>query len=376
MTGLPDGCYFNLDFAAYHAERRLSASGICNLLISPATFWARSWLNADRDDDDTPARIAGRAYHCAKLEPDKFLSLYARAPSKDDFPDAPITHADIKAALKDLGRNQTVGGNESVLEAAHRLRDAGYEGPIWHLELEAFEAEHGNKTPLGGELFDRIVASSEQLRLDPDIGRLLEDGFPEVSILWTSKSGTKWKARLDWLSASHIADLKTFENAMGKPLHQCLADAVRFNRYYIPGVLYWQALELVRQGQVFICGAHTAAQSVLVADIQKADAPLEYWWVFQEKGGIPNVLARQFRMTAEAHPHHLYQAPDDESRAEFAKKLRRPSMLFNKAVAEIEHAERLYRQAMEVWGEAEPWGAMVPVGEIGDDDFSPFWLEQ
>ncbi len=372
-----DGVYFDLDESQYHALPRLSASGVCNLLVSPATFWARSWLNPEREDEDTAARIAGRAYHVAKLEPHRFADLYARAPSKDDYPDAPITHADIKAALKDMGRNQTAGAGESVIEAAHRLRNAGYEGPIWHLELEAFETQHGGKTALGGKLFDQIIHDAERLRQDPDIGRLLENGFPEVSILWTSKTGTKWKARLDWLSVSHIADLKTFENSMGKPLDQCLSDAVRFNRYYIPGVIYWQAVELIRSGKLVIADDDvTSRAGDLVNALTLSDAPLEYWWIFAEKGGVPNVLARQFRMTAEAHPHHLYQAPDAESRAEFAKKLRKPSALFNKAVAEIDHAERLYRQAMEVWGEAEPWGAMVPVGEIGDDDFNPRWLEE
>ncbi len=30
---------------------------------------------------------------------------------------------------------------------------------------------------------------------------------------------------------------------------------------------------------------------------------------------------------------------------------------------------------MDIWGPDEPWGAMLPVGEIGDEDFPPYFLE-
>ena len=49
---LEDGIYFDLDEDQYHAEERLSASGICNMLVSPPTFWANSWLNPDKDELD------------------------------------------------------------------------------------------------------------------------------------------------------------------------------------------------------------------------------------------------------------------------------------------------------------------------------------
>jgi hypothetical protein len=89
---------------------------------------------------------------------------------------------------------------------------------------------------------------------------------------------------------------------------------------------------------------------------------------------VPNTLARQFRMTLEAHPHYAYQAPTDESRAELIKKLERPSLLMRKAELELEDCVRRYHECFDIWGDA-PWGHMRPVDEVGDEDFSPFWLE-
>ena len=375
---LPDGIYADMAEGTYHALPRLSASGVCNLLISPATFWANSWLNDERGDDDTPARILGRAAHIARLEPHRFASLYRRKFDKADMPEgALMTHEDIKAQLAALGLPATQG-KEGVLGAAKRLEAAGYPGPIWHTAYERWELEddfHDQKILLPGGAYDDIIDSSERVHQDPDISRLLKDGLPEVSVLWTWR-GVQWKCRIDWLAAGWMADLKTFENSMGKNLDQCVADAVRYNRYYVQARLYWHCYEAIRRGDLALQDYTDASKAGdLVKAIQSLNTPAEWWWVFVEKK-VPNVLARQFRMTLDAHPHHLYQAPDDESREEFRKKLERPSGLAMKADAEIAHAAATYTQCMEVWGTEEPWGALVPVGEIGDEDFNPHWLEQ
>ena len=83
-----DGIYFNLPEAEYHALRRLSASGIKNILISLPTFWAKSWMNpevADSDDKDTNAQILGRAYHAAIFEPETLADRYAGEPDLNEL---------------------------------------------------------------------------------------------------------------------------------------------------------------------------------------------------------------------------------------------------------------------------------------------------
>lgn len=370
---LADGLYTNLPEAAYHAERRLSASGICNILISPATFWARSWMNPDRKDDDTPARVLGRAYDVATLTPDSFADRYVRGLDKEEAEagDVLMTHHEIKEEFRARDMPMSKAG-EDVLAAARRLRAVGFEGDIWHLMLEEWEEARGDREALPPELFDRVVDEAERIHQDPDISKLLSGGASQVSVLWTDAAGLKWKVRFDYLAPGFAVDLKTFGNARGVRLDQCVADAVRFNRLYVQARLYWTVAERIRSGDIV---AADAAGTELIRRIMDGP-PMEWWWIFRETGGVPNVLARQFRLTAEMHPHHLYQAPDPNSAADYLKKLEKPSGLALKADAEIKMAVSIYRQAMEVWGEAEPWGALQPVGEIGDEDFNPHWLEE
>ena len=78
-NNLPDGIYFDLPMEAYLGIERLSATGLQLLCASPAAFWAKSWLNpekADEDEEETKAQQLGKAYHCARLEPDRFHDAY------------------------------------------------------------------------------------------------------------------------------------------------------------------------------------------------------------------------------------------------------------------------------------------------------------
>lgn len=379
---IADGIYFSLPEATYHKLPRLSASGISNLMVSPATFWARSWMNPEKEEDEAPthAQILGRAYDVAFLEPDRFSELFVRLVDPEDFELS--THAAIKAKLKELGAPQTKEG-EGVLEAAFRLRDLGYGKPIYHIAKEAQDdnIKQTGRTPIRGDYFDQVISDAERLHADETIQQLVAGGFAQVSILWTDEAGIRWKTRLDYLSPEAIIDLKSFENGSNKPVDRCIADAVRYNRYYIPAFIYWQAVERLRasadvQRATFLRDA-TPNQQRLIGEICNGErGPLEFWWVFIEKSGVPNILARQFRMTTDPHPHHLYQAPDADSREAFRLKMQRPARLVEKARLEVENAVRTYRSAMDVWGTEQPWGSLQPVGEIGDEDFAPYWLEE
>lgn len=374
---MEDGIYFGLDQADYHRIPRLSGSGVQNLIVSPGTFWADSWLNPlreeeEEDGDPTPAQIAGRAYHAARLEPDLYRQVYYRGLNIKEYPDALTTHTQIKAELVALGEKP---GSDKVLEAAKRLRAAGYPGPIKHLLEEELQAGKEDwQIELPWRLFDQIAADMAALESNAEILPLLHEGESEVSVLWTDEKGVKWKARFDRLQLRRVVDLKTFDNSRGKILEQCLYDAVQYNRYYLQAYVYWTAAELIRAGKLAIKKCQSQAQKDLIAEIRQSPDPFEYWWIWQEKGGIPNVLARKLRLTEEAHPSHLHQAPDEKSRKALADKLRRPSMIWEKARIEVTAMRDRFLECMEIWPEG-PWGALVPIAEIDDEGFNPRWLE-
>lgn len=377
---LEDGIYFQLPETEYHALPRLSASGCNNLLTSPATFWADSWLNPEKvkedeatEDEKTAAQIVGSAYHTARLEPHRFDDLYVCEPDPDDYPKALMNGTQIGEALAELGQAKKRAG-ETVVEQAARLYAAGYKGHIWPLIKDDWEEQRGERFGLKPKVYREIKRDMERLHSNTDISPFLTGGQAEVSILWTDKNGTRWKCRIDYLKPRHIVDLKTFENSFRKNLEQCVIDAVRFNRYYVPAYVYWCAAEEVRAGKLPIRKVQNAAQKDLIEQIRESQDPFEFWWIFQEKGGVPNVLARQLQMTAATHPHYLFQAPDEAGRELLKELMKSPSRIWDKAKIEVEHAEKLFRQCLDIWG-AEPWGAMNPVSRIDDESFSSFFLE-
>lgn len=380
---MEDGIYFGLDDKDYFALERFSASGAAAMLISPATFWAQSWLNPvkvqEREEEAekvTAAQIAGKAYHRARLEPEIYQRTYVRSINPAEYPGILTTHTAIKEQLKELGEAQTKTG-ENVLGAAYRLRATGYDKPILHIledQLRSDMEEH--QIEVSWMLFDQIAADMAAMHGNREVAPHVTNGQSEVTILWTDKAGVKWKARLDYLQARSITDVKTFANARGKELEQCIYDDIAYNRYYMQAHVYWTAAELIRTSDLQIKKMQNQAQQDLIDAIRASEDPFEYWWIFQEKGGVPNVLARKLRLTAEVHPHYLAAAPTPETRKALQKKLQRPSMIWKKAELEVRAARDRFVSHQEIYPRGEPWGAMVPVAEIDDEGFNRFWLEK
>ena len=118
------GVYFNMSFDEYRAIKCLNASGIKELNISETDFWARSWMNpeADRIDDDTRAKIEGRAYHKRILEgKEAFYKEYALA--YEDSGDSMILrgNAEMKTALERIGIKGLSGkSSESLSDLVYK----------------------------------------------------------------------------------------------------------------------------------------------------------------------------------------------------------------------------------------------------------------
>ena len=378
---LPDGVYFDLPADAYHNIRRLSTSGIQRMTVSPATFWAESWLNPDRKPEDetiTKARLLGRCYHTARLEPEKLDLEYARAPDKADFPaeDAVYTATDIEAALVELGQPKTQKG-ELVADKAQRLEDAGFAGTIWPLEQARFQRRLAGRIPIPAKDWDEIVIDMKRLRQNAEIAALLTGGFAEVTVLWTDANGIAMKARLDYLAVAHWTDFKTFANPRRKLLLDAISDAFRYDRYYTQAVNYREAVELIRAGVLTTAGEATDDQRRLIHEIAGNPAPLDCWYVFQEKGGVPNILARRFKFF-HVIPSMERQSTgiDDEHRRRVEELASTPTKIHYKGKHEIAAAKRNYLAYQEIYEPGEPWFPINPVGELGDDDFNRFWLDE
>ena len=399
---LSNGIYFGIPFEEYDALNRLSKTRLKQILVSPADFWADSWLNPNPQrltpEQERRRKIAlllGKAYHCARLEPDDFHNRYVREISQADFAEVEgflATGKDMGAKLEELGLKKS----GSVSEQARRLRDEGdiSSDLIWQLQLETWDNDRGDRIALPAEAFDQIIIDMDRLASVPSVHAALSEGCAEVSIIYDCpETGLPMKARLDWLRADGWAEFKSFANPNGKPVEQCILDAIRFNRYYIDVAAYHEAVEAIRLDDLpVICHraepptpeqAEADRAMLLMVDALKAHAgPLPHKLIFQQKGGVPNVLSRELRLFE--NPYRAVEELRSDNatadRIERAEKFAamatvQPTMLMMKARAEIKRAKRTFIGYCEIYAPGEPWLPFEPHAEISDLDFHPNWLE-
>lgn len=384
---IEDGIYFALPMEVYRNVPRLGAGSLVDLNKSPGDFWAGSWLDPDRkeekDEEQKKWQIVGSAYHCARLEPDEFEKRYCRKPCKADFAEQAAAHGacwngtEVGEQLAELGETKKRAG-EAVGDQALRLEGTGYAGVIWPLVDSRFQAQLGDRTPLDADVWDEIARDMERLRSCRAIASKFTDaGASEVSVFWVDENNIARKARFDRLEFDHWLDFKTFANSQGKRLEQAINDAIRFNRYYITAASYYDAAEAVRTAGLQIRGVATEAERDLIARIQIKPEHLDCWFIFQQKSGVPNLLARRFRFfdVPQSIEDSWDTGASDEAKARGHEATRRPTQIYQKGRTEIDYAKRLFALYSEVYQPGEPWAPIDQEGDVSDLDFNPNWLE-
>jgi hypothetical protein len=387
-----DGIYFGLPMEVYLDVPRLGASDLQALNVSPGDFWHGSWLNPDKgspDDEDDPDAekkkkylLIGEAYHCARLEPDEFANRFCREPCRADYADQAREHGacwtgkDIETQLAALGQPKKATSDNGVADQARRLHRAGYEGVIWPLIKADFEFQMGSLKRLPAKVWDEIICDMERLRGSAAIADKLK-GEPEVSVFWHDRNGIPRKARFDNLDVGHWAELKTFDNSRGKRLPNAIADVVRFYRYYVTAAAYLEASEAIRSGLIQIVGEATDRQREIIAKIQIKPEIQDCWFIFQQKGGIPNTLARKFIFydVPPAIENSWDTGASDEAKARGHAATSRPTQIYQKGLNEIAYAKQMFVMYSEVYRPGVPWFPIEPEGSIDDSDFSPAFLE-
>jgi hypothetical protein len=390
-TELPDGIYIDLSFAEYLAQRRVSSGDLTKLMEGPSSFWADSWMNPQREErEETDAMKLGRAYHCARLEPDVFEDLFIREMDVDDMPEGSLLKdTDYKIWLKNMGEAQTKAG-ETVLDRARRVEAIG--GPqTWHAARDEWEKACADLTWIGRKQWDEIQRDAARIRMNPELADLISGGMAEVSILWTDPdTGIKCKARPDYLGRDWITHLKTWDlKASGKPANRAIADTFRFNGYYRTGWFYLMGISAMpdlklRHAEPIMKGEKVekpAGRPRKTTDLEENVRQIvaawqtpkiwNNWFLFVRRSGIPDVRGRQVMYFA--------AAPGIEEQsigAEATVQTTSISAIGRKAELEVRSCLRLYAECCEIYGtEGEPWFPRDLVGRLEDDDYSPFWLD-
>lgn len=338
---MKNGIYFGIPDEDYHAIPALSASGIKNLLISPMEFWANSWMNPDKEESDSSAMVAGKAYHKRILEgKDAFWGAYCRAFDKKEH-EALDSADDMKEVLKEMNLSQS--GTKAAMRS--RLLDNGFKGLFMDDLAKAYEDENKGKTPLPDKLIKQIEIAAYMIGKDPAAVSCFKGGYPEVTIIWTA-NGVPMKARFDYLKTKAVCDLKTFSNPQGKSIYNALGAAMASRKYHIQAAVYLeadrQARKFAAQGKVF--GEPEPEWIKAYADYKDEAG---FFFVFQQTGHAPITRVREFSTVLET---------------------------YKIGVVAMQQAIQKYSEFSKAFGE-DPWLDIEELGQFEDNQFPLYMLE-
>lgn len=171
---MKDGIYFGLSESEYFSQPRIGSTELRTLIDSPSKFWFESYLNPLKEEKETKALNEGKIFHKLILEGDKAFER--------DFVIAPELSPYTKE-YKDW--------------KAHQVK------PI-------VKAEDLRKIR---RIIDCVKFKGSV------IDGFFKGGYPEVSILWTDKTGLQRRARIDYLKVGQLIDLKSFSDWKAEKNH-------------------------------------------------------------------------------------------------------------------------------------------------------------
>jgi hypothetical protein len=312
-TQLEDGIYFGLDEDLYHAQKRLGSTDMKRLASSGPEYWWFSHRNPARKDNDTAARLFGRAVHKVVLEGrESFDRTYATLPEGCLETDKDLARWLTWRGITKLPRTKA----EKIIVIQTIAPDV--------LIRDAIEAEAEAKgiVMLPAELYDRMVVSGAMISKNPELVTAFQNGYAEVSVLYTDDGGLKRKARFDYLKMRGIGDLKTVSAVKRSFTESCIRAIAEF-RYDIQAADYMHArlamAGLHRAGRVF--GEHDAAwlaKCVAVEEfgwqwvfLQSNFAPLTWTKTLSPKNPILDVAAAELAVAANRYREFEARFGDD-----------------------------------------------------------------
>lgn len=360
LTGanVSDGIHFDMPEEEYHAVPRLSASGVKRMLVSPLDFYMSSWMNQDRKDKRTAALDLGKAYHKLILEgEDAFDAAYAVEPDQSDYEGLLSCGDDYKAFLAEHGGKKS-GTNAELIE---RIREIDAVVPIWPEILREFTEGLDGRSSLSRANWAEIQRARFIILNMPSAKKAFGNGAPEVSLFWTNRDGVKMKARLDYLQAKTILDVKSFANIMDKDVVSAVTSAVGRHRYDVQAVIYTDGIAAVKKlyadhGDAIVSGSppdrlprHWLRSAMSAPDIR-------FFFVFVQTGDVPNLIIREFRRA------ELYGGGGMTTNAYWT----------NAAMAYRSSGEKFTR-CMAEYGPDVPWVTDYGIRSFVDADF-PLWM--
>lgn len=350
------GIYFGLPLAAYMADRALGSSSLCDLNVSPITFWRKSKMNPEREvDDSTDASEHGDASHARLLEgPEVFASRFVASLQESDFPDVPKSGKELEAECvkRGLAKSGTIADKEARILAA----DPTFKS--WSRIESDYGKAMAGKTFLKPDHMKRIEATAQHVARHPDANAALTGGYPEVSIFWEDpETGIRCKARLDYLKTQAVIDLKNFTNKYGVSIDRAISSSIMRYGYLTQAVHYSQGLEMVKAmlrdpHAKCISGAKTEALLNMIEWL-RAPQPHRFVFLFVESCAYPAIRVRECaRFVTDP-----YGKPTGEE-----------TTYWKAGAASARRALQTYEACMKTFGPDKPWVDVAPMTAFAEEE--------
>lgn len=278
------GVYFGMSFEDYLAVPAIQSSTIKSLLVSGPNFWAESWMNPFRKNDDKQHFVLGRAYHKRILEGrEAFYAEYAPDWEDPGDPDIIRTTEELRGALAIAGQPISFKSKD---EGIRRLMAAAPQRRV----ADQMRAEHLAQFPdreiIPAQVWREIEMAAKSIECNPHINTWLAGGYPEVTVIWFATNGILLKARFDYLKIGAVIDLKTFANEKGRRIDKAIDYAIAGNKYFIQSTFYLRAAVAARaailDGKVFGVDGSNIRRDWLSRFCETKAT--QFRWIFSQKG--------------------------------------------------------------------------------------------
>lgn len=317
------GVYIGLPMWDYVNDPAISGSGLKKLVNAPGDFkWELPALrNPLFKPPESDARALGTLVHCAVLEGMAvFDQRYFKEPALDDDDPRVIRTADhAKAWLKDNGAKQTglkADLFDRIRACAEQMRLGGADEDELPLILDDYIARLGQgREMIKSRSYDYVRLVEQTVRSCPEACALLSNGLPEISIFWT-ENGVRYKARLDWISAAAVIDVKKF----GQPPRRGISLHTQLHRDVVAYSYDVQAVHNVRAamqlpllfdggGEIIDQGPGATGRINQLEEIARRilDTPPTFHWLFLRTPGPPQVFCLEFPAETRRWDHAQYE---------------------------------------------------------------------
>lgn len=343
---VPNGLYFGLDEAIYHAVPQAHGStNLKALAIDPHEYQFDALYGEDIDSD---ALLFGSALHARMLEGEAALhaKFYKRfVPEGDGWL---VTDDDLKQFLREHGQEAISRGTKK--DRIRRVLELEPGTKILDVERARYEDDCAGKTELKPKLWAQIEVACRWVQRDPLLSAVMEngtfiDGAPEVSIFYED-DGVRLKCRFDRLLRHAIVDLKSFAPMWSGDIRQQALKAIDRHRYDLQAAAYergWHwAREAFLDGTLAVYG--TEPVDGFLKDCFDRDQP-KWIWVMIKRTGAPHPLV-----------------------IDWQAKLARAT-----AADQIEEAIEIYRLLRDRHGPDVEWPPENPAFTVTDTDLPSFF---